>query len=675
MYTAKYTIDDNNPAFLKYKESVEADLANFPRVFARNFANWSPDQKTKWFKQRYLCCRYPLFLAGFVEADKVGDSDLPPEYVPIMGMDFQPEPHELLFKQFVPMRPGEGFVLADLDSEIKKRMILWPRGVYKTSAVRVIIVQLILNYPNVRICFLTGGDSLAVRQLKAVKSYFERPTLRFRLLFPEFCTHSVRNRKVKEQVDEDGNVIDNPAAWTDELATLGTAHEFVVPCRTNQTFVEPTFAISTAKSVKAGAHFDFIFIDDLVNDQNYQSVPALEKCFQDYLQICPLLDPTGFIVMTGTCYSFGDTYERIQESAKNEEKQLGTTIWRFSIRSCWSWGCQNCEHTDVYHDYRKNITEPPCTKCACVGFKSSGVKGVLFPEARTWDKRPIGHTLKFLEGEKIRVGDEFFANQYENQPIATGSQVFTETLIGGQTFHDMNAVPKDAQSFTIIVGDLAYVGATGRDYSVLFACRVSRGQIFVYDCDFGNWDSAQVAEHTIRFMMVHHPTTMYFEKINGSDAFDHQINAYATQLGIPKVPLQWEKYPHTPNAKIMRIGSVKGPLVQRRLWFYANMRGYEQLVQQLVKWPKLGKHDDFADCVGMVIAAPTGYHMVATPNESESATNWLRQFSQGPPPDDSYYDNGAGTGVCCGFVTFGLFFPFIGGILTCLSMSSSVLRL
>jgi hypothetical protein len=629
---------DIDPILLeKYRKSI--DFANFPKKFMDLFAHTSKDEQDRWFEERFKCLKNPLFLSGYVEEVKAGDPGLPKTYTPIMGMDFQADPHIQLFSQFVPKRPGEGVVLSDLDQIIKKRMILWSRGTFKTSSIIVEIVQSILNYPNVRICFLTGGDQLARRQLARVKRVFEKPTKRFRALFPEFCLKSARNKKIKDETD--------PRAWSDELCRMGNAHEFTVPCRTNDTFAEPTFAISTAKSVKAGSHFDIIFIDDLVNDQNYRSVKLLEKCYNDYIDICPLLEPTGFMILTGTRYSFGDTYERIQEMAKEEERLIGRTIWKFSIRDCWSWGCM-CGHSDVYHDYSVNIIQPPCgiQGCGCPGFKVSGSKGVLFPQTRTHDGRSIGHTLEFLEGERVRLGEEFFANQYENRPIAAGTQTFTETLIGGQTIHDLMAIPPYSQSFTFAVGDLAYVGQQGRDYSVIYICRLFQGQIFIFDCLFDNWDSGQVAEHTVNTLLKHRPNILYYEKFNGWEAYDKIITAHAATRGIQKVPIQWEKGSQAPNAKLIRIGSVKGMLVGKRLWLYAGMPGYQRLVNQLVKWPKLGRHDDFADCAGMVVAAPTGYQMT-NPPQTVSTLNWLRKFNQAEPMDDSYGDNGCGTGIVC----------------------------
>ena len=590
----------------------------FPQGAKARIDAMPPDEFDKWKADRLACLTDPIELGN------------------VLGMDFQEDPHRLLFEQFIKFQPLSGLSLGRLSEIIKKFMILWPRGVFKTSAVRVWVVQMILNYPDIRLCFLTGGDELAKRQLKTIKDMFEKPTPEFLRRFPEFCTRSVFNKKEQK--------------WYDIPAVMGNAHEFTVPCRQKKTFPEPTFAISTAKSVKAGSHFDVILVDDLVNEQNYKSVKALAKCYQDYLDICPLLEPSGFMLMTGTRYSYGDTYERIQESARDEEKKIGHTIWRFSIRDCWSHGCKNCEHTSVYHDSRIITVESPCTKCGCPGFQDNGVKGVLFPRVQTSDGRDIGHTLDFLEGEKIRLGDEFFANQYENSPIAAGSQTFTDVLLDAQTLFHPEQLPKYNEAYTFVVGDLAYVGQEGRDYSVLYVCRIFEGQLFVIDCFFGNWDSGAIADSTLLVLLKHRPAAMYYEKFNGWEAYNTIIVARCAQQGLVSIPLQWEKGSQNPNAKLARIGSTKSPLQNKRLWLFAGMPGYDRLRTQLIKWPKLGKHDDFADCLGMVVSAPTSWQST-NPTNDVPMTNWLRKLhdhSNVGGGYGGYEDTGGGSGLTCG---------------------------
>ena len=639
------TVEEQFPVdpiiFKRYRESV--DLTNFPREFVHGFIQLAEEEKTKWYEGRFRCLKYHRYLAGYAEAEKAGDPNLPKEYTPVLGMDFQANPHDQLFGQFIRKRPGEGLVLSDLEPVTKKRMILLPRLHFKTAAVRVDIIQTILNYPNARLLFLTGGDKLAKVQLNTIKKFFERPTVRFRYWFPEFCLRDVRNHRVTEFL-EDGSP--NPRAWVTQPAKLGTSFAFTVPCRTSEIFAEATFTISTAKSVKAGSHYDIIYIDDLVNETNYRKVDALQKCYDNYIDVCPLLEPRGFMVVTGTRYSFGDTYERIQEDAKKEMKETGRSNWRFSIRDCWSHGCQNCVHTNVYHDYALNIIEPPCLMCGCPGYKNRGDKGVLFPETRTQDGRSIGFTLEDLEAKKREYGAEFFANQFENQPIASGSQTFDEMLIGRQTLHHLEQIPVYGQGLTFIVGDLAYVGQEGRDYSVLMACRMFQGQIFIYACEYGNWDSSQFAKNLLDMTVAERPDVIYLEKNQSADAMNNVITAEAKVRSILKVPIEWQKCSQVDKAKLIRIGTVKGPLVAGRLWFYAAMKGYQILSNQLIKWPKLGRHDDFADCAGMVVAAPTNYQQQKPPSEV-ALLAWLRKLGTEIPIDDSYGDNGCGTGIVC----------------------------
>lgn len=625
--------------FKVYRDTL--DLTNFPRTFRLWYENASEPERTKWFEMRFRCLKDPVFLGGFVKAETPGDEQTPgiEDYMPILGMDFQPTPHTVLFRQFLQFKPGKRLVLSDLDTAHKKRMILWPRGLFKTSGIIVFIVQAILNYPNIRICFMTGSNPLAKGQLRRIKTLFEKPTKTFAWLWPEYCTKDIRNKRV-----DDENATN---AWLNVPAKLGTANEFTVPCRTTHTFAEPTFAISTARSVKAGSHFDLILIDDLVNEQNYKNVKMLEKCFQDYLDICPLLDPSGFMILTGTRYSFGDTYERIQDLAKEEERKMGKTIWKFSIRTCWDQQC-TCGHGDVWHNREERILEPPCTHegCNCISFRDTGVKGVLFPQFRGHDGREHGHTVEWLEAERIRITPEFFANQYENQPIATGQQTFTEALVGARTLHDEKAIPTYLQAATIAVGDLAYVGQEGRDFSVVYIMRVFMGQLFLYHCLYGNWDSDKIANVTAELLLVHRVQKVFYERFNGWEAYQNVILAKCKQKGIDNVPLEWLKVSQTPNAKLVRIGAVKGPLEAGRLWFFADMPGYQDMTNQLVKWPKLGKHDDFADGVGLCVEAPTGYQFEAPP-QPPPPMHWLRKLNQTAEVSDGYYDNGAGSGVCC----------------------------
>ena len=178
----------------------------------------------------------------------------------ILGLDLQTDPHAALFVRLPHIQPGKS--LSELN-ELKRYLLLWSRQVAKTTSVRVYICQLLLVYCNIRIAFLTGTEPLGKNQLAAIKGFFEHPTQKFAELFPEYCFVERYNKKTSE--------------YEYIPAELGTTTEFTVPCRTNFLQPEPSFALTTEKMAQSGAHFDVIFLDDLVNNANYRTIEALEK--------------------------------------------------------------------------------------------------------------------------------------------------------------------------------------------------------------------------------------------------------------------------------------------------------------------------------------------------------------------------------------------------------------
>jgi hypothetical protein len=571
--------------------TYEVDMTDFPAEFMSSFNHLSDKAKEKWKQDRYRALTDGIYLG-----------------TEVMEGDFQEVPHRWLFNNFLKKRPG--VPLYDLDLKKKKRLILWSRGLFKTSATIVEIVQLILNYPGIRICFLTGGDTLAARQLERVKKHFEYPSAKFKQLFPEFC-----GRK------------------------LGTKKYFNIPNRPRTNMAEPTMAITTAKSVKAGSHYDVIFVDDLVNDQNYRSLKALEACKQDYKDICPLLAPDGFIYVTGTRYSFGDLYEEIQDLIKKEIQELGTNPWKVSIKSCWVKVCRTCGHKDIEHDFDSNLVEHPCGVCDCKQFVDSGATQVLFPKFRCRDGRTEGHSPEFLQSEELRLGKEFFACQYLNTPLAADDQTFSESLLGAQTLWYDSQFPSALQASCFICGDLSYVGDEKRDISVLYVVRYYQGSLYQVDCNYGKWDSMQVAQQLALMTMKHRPTMIWLERFMGWEAYNTVFEIFARDNGIQKMPIEWKKMSNQADAKNIRIGGIKGILAQQRLWLHGGSPGYDKLKDQLLKFPKSGGHDDFADCLGLVCECPTGFQsdmQSIQPREAPTTANFIRSLHASN--DHDFYD-------------------------------------
>jgi hypothetical protein len=594
-------------------EPLVIDNVALPRVASETIRSLSAEDRAKWEADRFKAKTDPLWLSGNV-----------------LGMDLIENPHRALFNLLPKMQPG--LPLSKLSEQIKKFMILWPRGLGKTSVSRCYIIQLILNFPNIRVCFLTGGKPLAKLQLAAIKKYFESPTPEFRRLFPEYCLKSVKNKKTGE--------------WEDRTFEMGTTEHFTVPANTSRVSVESTVCIITPHMVNSGAHFDVIFIDDLVHNDNYKSASALEKCYQDYVDVSPLLDPKGYIFMTGTRYASADTYGRIQETAT---QMGGMSVWKFSIRNCYSQGpCARCGHYEIFHDREVNVVEPPCAhaSCECKGFMGTGIRDVLFPEVTKRNGEPFGHTLKFLDTERAEKGDKWFALQYMNDPQADGEQIFTEGLIGQQTLHHESQLPPFVGSTVYMCGDLAYSVSNERDESVIYVFTKYQGQLFVWGCIFGRWSANDRVMKILELLSRVRPQAMFLEKSLNWESLDAYIRMRAPEAGVYCIPILWTDLSNQKDAKNIRTADIEVALKSRRLWLYAAMPGYDRLVKQLMDFPN-SKHDDFSDALAQVAAAPTGYLAEIVP-QAQKPKNWLEGLHAAREVDDPYPDNGAGSGCNCG---------------------------
>lgn len=212
----------------------------------------------------------------------------------VLAYDFQEDVHPDLFEAMPTPKPG--VVIRDWSTQ-KNTLILWPRGHFKTSAVVLRIVQMILCDPDIRILIMQGSLKLSKKILKEAKSHFTGQNVKSGLprLFPEFCGEK-----------------------------LGDAFEFTVPARVRKHLPAATVTVASPRATSTGQHYDVFFADDLVHANNFRNIDLLDKLESEFAHFVPLLDPGGYTVVTGTRYSHADIYGRIIARNKGE--------WTISVR-------------------------------------------------------------------------------------------------------------------------------------------------------------------------------------------------------------------------------------------------------------------------------------------------------------------------------------------------------
>jgi len=168
-----------------------------------------------------------------------------------------------------------GSTIANLSSDSKRKLIVMPRGTFKTSLAAVAFsTWSILRNPNIRILLDSELYSNSKNTLREIKQHLETP--RICELYGEFKNQNCWN---------EGEIIINQRTKVVKEATL---------------------TCSGIGAQKTGQHYDLIIADDMNSPSNSNTPEALVKVIDHYRYYTSILEPHGTIVVIGTRYSAND---------------------------------------------------------------------------------------------------------------------------------------------------------------------------------------------------------------------------------------------------------------------------------------------------------------------------------------------------------------------------------
>jgi predicted phage terminase large subunit-like protein len=469
----------------------------------------------------------------------------------VLGYQFQEDVHSALFANYIAYDKSKPW---REQSDIKDRLILWPRGFFKSTSIIVEIVQAILNFPDIRILIMQGSLPVTQNLLAEIKSHFTgiAPDSKLRELFPEFCAD-----------------------------VLGTKSAFTTPARVQLRLQQATVTVASPKSVKTGQHFDVLFADDLVNDQNYQSAKKLEKVAKEFRAMIPLVDPGGYRFVTGTRYAFGDLYEQIIRA--NDNKQ-----WTISEKDCW---------------LEDRVTP-------------------RFNQRTLPDGRIVGITREQLL-QIMREDPKMFASQYLNKPASTGNQIFTEERVLGAVVTEQSS-PVLSQAVLFI--DLAASQQEGGDDSVILCGKTDHlSNTYIVDGIGGQWTTPVLAAQVIQMALKHRPLRIMIEKTAAAVYFVEYLKLLCQHQGLT-LPLDFIKINNTKDAKFVRISSLDGHLRTKRLRFFVGLQCWDKMLEQFTQFP--GRHDDYPDTVALAVQSFGGQLSAVAPQTSSKHPILIRMEEQ-----------------------------------------------
>lgn len=449
--------------------------------------------------------------------------------------DLTERTHKPICDFFVQKNPKKKFVVQDL---IKNRLLLAPRGHFKTSINICDCIQWMLCFPNITMQLLSGTEELTYRMIGEMKEHF-LSNGDFRMLYPDF-------------VPREGQ------------SEFGKAGEFTLPNRT-QIRREPTISISTIKSVKAGSHYDLQKGDDTVNEINSATAELNADVARRWSHTKPLLNPGGYRELIGTFYDYSCHY--------------GPIVDRYRAGNLKGWSVL----------IQQSVSPNPETG------ETFWPDGILFPERFCVDANfdPEKENLQQI----WRDDPELFNAQYQNEPIGREANQFPLEMLRAHVI-GREQIPSSVTLFC--AWDLAFGNKKRSDYSVCALGGFDPyGNLYVIDIKRGRFSPAEIIDQLIDSWKRWPVARVGVEKEKGTALLGPGLHAKLQELRI-SMPMDLIPIKHTKDSVVNEILSLSPLLQQHKLWFASSCNYLSEMFTEFTRYPKF-EHDDIPRAVSLLL--------------------------------------------------------------------------
>ena len=492
-----------------------------------------PDSKLTTDFLRFMCRTNLLFLGR-----------------EIFNKDFTFFTHAPVCNLFVQKDPSKKIEEQD---ETKERLLLYPRGSFKSTIDVVDCVQWFINLPNIRILILTAESGLAVAFIGELKNYFLVPDQAdgtiFQKLFPE---------------------------WNLTRKTEGIEDEFICPCRKlgDEKKRDPSAWASSILSNLPGWHCDLMKGDDVVNDKNTDTSMLVAKVIRKINYAESLVDPGGYKDLLGTPYAPSDLYSHTVESVLHPG-DLKTLI----TPARWL-------RPEMMHKDERD--------CVSADYE------LLFEFDKTGRVRLDHEFLNKKKKKDISV----YLSQYMLSTAGTRKIKFVMDLLLQRTI-GLESVPSQLQYY--IIWDFAYAANQKNDYSVGAVVGLDiENRVYVMDIFRDHYSDNDLAKEIVSSFVRYHPRLVPIENSIGAQFLERSIRQYALEAGIEYIPLDFFKVDRSPNAKSFRVGALQPLLYSGRLFFLNTISCLEDLYKEFKDFGT-ALHDDIPDAISHIYRIiPTG---------------------------------------------------------------------
>ena len=364
----------------------------------------------------------------------------------------------------------EKFALQYTDK--KDRMLLVPRGGFKSSIDIADCVQWITCYPAVTILILTGVYKLAGDFVGELRGHFTLDETN--VADPKTGKFALGPKQLMDK--ETGE-------WSESMfqvlfaehcisASEGTQSEFQTPAGGNEK--EPSVRAASIEQSLVGMHFGVLKLDDVVTNENSQTVDRLAKINKQISINRGALHPYGFMDIIGTWYDekdyYGKTIKQIEQFAK-EDGLLDCIKGSVDSGRFESIGIS----TNIYLRSALWLTD----KAIAEGKTDIDAKE---PDYDYWFPERL--PFSFLSQER-KTDPEGFAIKYLNNPRKIHRVKFPRELLLKRTIPHTQLPPQGVVVTTI---DTAYSTKSWADYTVILTTLIFGGRYYILNMVRGRFN-------------------------------------------------------------------------------------------------------------------------------------------------------------------------------------------
>ena len=369
----------------------------------------------------------------------------------------------------------------------KERLLLVPRGGFKSTMDMADCIQWVCNFPEVTIMILTGVLGLAEDFVKEIKGHFTLEDAGDDFL-GVFAPKKLK-KAFKARTMRDGTPSMFQVLFAEHTIPLddGKAYEYQTPA-VSQVEKECTVCAASIEQNLAGWHVCCLKLDDTVTNENSQTVDRIRNVNKQVSINQAMLHPYGFYDVIGTWYDSEDVYGQIIKNAKkysDEGEDFPTKIY---IRACW-W------------------------------MNAAAVAAGKIPEEMTeqdyefWFNEPGNpHALTYQFLRTKQKTDPYFAIKYLNDPTLFHSVKFPRELLVRRTIQS-NLIPGTGMIVTAI--DTAYSTKSWADYTVIITALIYGGKFYIIDMQRGRFNEYELPKIIAGTVLKWRPKRLCIEESVG----------------------------------------------------------------------------------------------------------------------------------------------------------------